>query len=423
MATTVNAFRQRPAQRWSTGLARRPSCASSRSGPTTPRGCTVRSPWPRKATTSSRTISIRVVLDAPDHPHFIGPSGGAILDLAPLVASKLVPNPGDQTNAIYHAAGVLPRDAVHYESAAIVDPRLDPSAPGAYAAVIFRGHLESDPRVTVVTRYELRPCEPGVRVRSDLYNGASEPKTLFLADAFFWGDNGLAPFVPGPGLGFLEPNLDLEHLDQAWRQWPFLAARSQAAPDTAYAAITCDRSQSAGFNSSSLTAAGVPLDVTQPGDGFHFERFILAEPGPGLAPAVAEALRVRTSVHGDPPAVNVSGRLVANGAPIDPASGRAASLLFYEPAGGPNVDDPHPHHPLERSRPRQRRLVPGGAAAQPQLPRPALRFRSAGRVRQLVRSGGRRRVDRRRDERRVGLPEGQGRIVAGRPGRDTPSWC
>ncbi len=27
---------------------------------------------------------IRVVLDAPDHPHFLGPSGGAILDLAPL---------------------------------------------------------------------------------------------------------------------------------------------------------------------------------------------------------------------------------------------------------------------------------------------------------------------------------------------------
>ena len=87
-----------------------------------------------------------------------------------------VPNPGDQTNAIYHAAGVLPRDAVHYESAAIVDPQLDPSAPGAYAAVIFRGHLESDPHVTVVTRYELRPCEPGVRVRSDLYNGTLRPE-------------------------------------------------------------------------------------------------------------------------------------------------------------------------------------------------------------------------------------------------------
>jgi hypothetical protein len=278
---------------------------------------------------------VRVVLDAPDHPHFIGPTGGAILDLAPLGMSL-----GDQTNAIYHAAGVLPRDAVHYASAAILDPQVDASAPGAYAAVIFRGHLESDPRVTVVTRYELRPCEPGVRVRSDLYNGASDPNTLYLADAFFWGDNGLAPFVPGPGLGFLEPDLDLEHLDQAWRQWPFLAARSQAAPDTAYAAIACDRPQSAGFNSSSLTAAGVPLGVTQPGDGFHFERFILAEPGPGLAPAVAEALHVRTLVHGDPPAVTVKGRVVANGTPVNPRSGSAASLLFYEPAAGANVDDP-----------------------------------------------------------------------------------
>ena len=278
---------------------------------------------------------VRVVLDAPEHPHFIGPTGGAILDLAPLGKST-----GDQTNAIYHAAGVLPRDAVHYESAAILDPQLDPSAPGAYAAVIFRGHLEGDSRVTVVTRYELRPCEPGVRVRTDLYNGAPDPNTLYLADAFFWGDNGLAPFVPGPGLGFTEPYLDLQHIDQAWRQWPFLAARSQAAPDTAYAAITCDRSLSAGFNKSSLTASGVPLEVTQPGDGFHFERFILAEPGPGLAPAVDEALHVRTLVHGDPPAVTVSGRVVANGAPVNPRSGSAASLLFYEPAAGPNVDDP-----------------------------------------------------------------------------------
>ena len=115
---------------------------------------------------------------------------------------------------------------------------------------------------------------------------------------------------------------------------------SQAAPDTAYAAIACDRPQSAGFNSSSLTAAGVPLDVTQPGDGFHFERFILAEPGPGLAPAVADALHVRTLVHGDPPAVTVRGRVVANGVPVNPRSGSAASLLFYEPAAGPNVDDP-----------------------------------------------------------------------------------
>jgi hypothetical protein len=278
---------------------------------------------------------IRVVIDAPEHPHDLAPSGGAILDLAPLGKSL-----GDQTNVIYHAAGLLPRDAVHYESAAILDSDVGDASPGAYAAVVFRGHLESDGRVTVVTRYELRPCEPGIRVRSDLYNGAPDPNTLYFTDGFFWGDNGLLPFVPGQGLGFIAPVVDLQHIDQAWRQWPFLAARSQSSPDTAYAAISCDRSQTAGFNSTTLTAAGVPLEVTQSGDGFHFERFILAEPGPGLAPAVAEALHVRTLVHGDPAAVNVSGRVVANGIPVDGQSGRAASLLFYEPAPAPSIDDP-----------------------------------------------------------------------------------
>jgi hypothetical protein len=286
---------------------------------------------------------IRVVLDAPEHPHYLAPSGGSILDLEPVGV-----NLGDQTNAIYHAAGVLPRDAVHYES---VDPPLTSTPPGAFVAVVFRGHLEGDRRVTVVTRYELRPCEPGVRVRTDLYNGASDPNTLFLTDGFFWGDNGMAPFVPGEGLGFLEPDLDLLHLSDAWRTWPFLAARSQSPPDTSYAAVSCDRSQGAGFNNTTLSAAGVPLVTTLPGDGFHFERFILATAGPGLAPAVGEALRVRTMVHGDPPAVTVTGRVVANGAPVDGQSGRAASLLFYEPAVGPDPDDPRRSTPWSEAVP------------------------------------------------------------------------
>jgi hypothetical protein len=287
---------------------------------------------------------VRVVLDAPEHPHFLGPTGGAILDLAPLVGM----NPGDQINTIYQAAGLLPRDAVHYESAEILDPGLDPAAPGAYAAVVFRGHLEGDARVTVVTRYEVRPCEPGVRVRSDLYNGAPAPNTLYLSDGFFWGDNGLAPFVPAEGMGFVQPDLDLMHVDQAWRSWPFVAARAESQPETAYAVVSCDRTQSAGFTSTTLTASGIPLGVTQAGDGFHFERYIAALPAQlgsgipagGLAPAVAEALRARSALHGDPPPVTVSGRVVANGVPVDSGDGRAASLLFYEPAFGPDPDDP-----------------------------------------------------------------------------------
>jgi hypothetical protein len=103
--------------------------------------------------------------------------------------------------------------------------------------------------------------------------------------------------------------------------------------------VSCDRSQGAGFNSPTLSAAGVPLVTTLANDGFHFERFILVTPGPGLAPAVGEALRVRAMVHGDPAPVTVTGRVVAGGAPIDGQSGRAASLLFYEPAFGPDPDD------------------------------------------------------------------------------------
>ena len=85
---------------------------------------------------------IRVVLDAPDHPHFIGPTGGAILDLAPLrQGPDNQRSTGDQTNAISHAAGVLPRDAVHYESAAILDSPLDAGG----ARRLRRGDLPRPP--------------------------------------------------------------------------------------------------------------------------------------------------------------------------------------------------------------------------------------------------------------------------------------
>jgi hypothetical protein len=277
---------------------------------------------------------VRVVLDAPSHQSALAPSGGAIIDLAPTADGS-----GDQINSIYQAAGLLPRDAVHYESHHI-DDHIGQDVSDNYVAVIFRGHLEGDSRVTVVTRYELRACEPGVRVRTDLYNGAPDPNTLYLADGLLWGDNSAAPFVPGPGLGFRAPKLDLLDVASAWREWPFVAARTQAPPDTSYAVVPCDRTQSAGFNDPTLTASGLPLGTTLPGDGIHFERFIVAAPGRGLAPAASEALRVRAIVHAETPPVTVTGQVVAGGVPISGDSGRAASLLFYEPAPGPDPDDP-----------------------------------------------------------------------------------
>jgi hypothetical protein len=148
----------------------------------------------------------------------------------------------------------------------------------------------------------------------------------------------MAPFTPGQGLGFAAPEVDLRHPDRAWREWPLLAARPQGPPDVSYAVVPCDPSRAAGFSSPTLTVAGRPLAPTLPGDGIHYERFIVAKPGRGVEPAVAEALRIRSQVHGDPAPVTVSGRVVSRGLPVDGQSGRAASLLFYEPALGTDPD-------------------------------------------------------------------------------------
>ena len=292
---------------------------------------------------------VRVILDAPDHPQGLAPSGGSIIDLAPIAADM---SSGDQTNGIYQAAGVLPRDAVHYESWEVIDQRL--AAPGAqpFVAVVFRGHLEGDRRVTVVTRYELRPCEPGVRARSDLFNGAPDPNTFFLADGLFWGDNTMLPFVPIRGHGFRLPDLDLLKLWEAWREWPFIAARTQASPDVSFAAVPCNHSQGAGFNQTTLSAAGVPLRPTLAGDGVSYERFLIAAVGQGLAPAVNEALAARAQLTGGLPPVTVTGRLFAGGAPVTGSEGRTGSLLFYEPASGADPD-------LEADRTPWTEAVPG----------------------------------------------------------------
>src|SRR5204863_2348332 len=189
------------------------------------------------------------------------------------------------------------------------------------------------------------------RVRTDIYNGARDPNTLYLTDAFFWGDRTLLPFIPIRGHGFHVPELDLLALSDAWRQWPFMAARAQVAPDVSYAVVPCDRLESAGFNDPTLSAAGVPLVTTLPGDGFSYERFITEAAGPGLAPAVGEALRVRAMVHAEPAPVTISGRVVAGGVPIDGHSGRTAALLFYEPAFGPDPDDPARRKPWSEAVP------------------------------------------------------------------------
>jgi len=272
---------------------------------------------------------IRVVIDAPEHAQGLAPSGGTIIDMAPLGMGS-----GDQLNGIVQSTGLLPRDVVRYKRAETISHTPD------FVAVILRGTLDGNDQVQVVTRYELRACEAGVRVRSDLYNGSNEVNTYFLGDGYFWGDRGLMPFVPLKGQGFLHPELDLLKLADSWRQWPFMAARAQAAPLVGYAVVPCSQGRDEGFQDPTLSTSGLALAPTLPQDGLVYERYIAVAGGAGLAPVVGEALRARADFKHEPAPVVVTGRVVAGGAPLDGRDGRAASLLFYEPAPGGDPDAP-----------------------------------------------------------------------------------
>jgi hypothetical protein len=271
---------------------------------------------------------IRVVIDAPEHAQGLAPGGGTIIDLSPLATN------GDGLNGILQSTGLLPRDVVRYRHVEVMDRAPD------FVALILRGTLDGNAKVQVVTRYELRPCESGVRVRTDLYNGSNETNTFYLGDGYFWGDRGLMPFVPLKGQGFLHPELDLLKLSEAWRRWPFLAARPQAAPAVGYAVVPCGSEHDEGFNDPTLSTAGIALAPTLPQDGLTYERFIIVAPGAGLGPVVGEALRARAAWRHERAPVVVRGRVVAGGAALDGREGRAASLLFYEPAPGADPDAP-----------------------------------------------------------------------------------
>jgi hypothetical protein len=303
---------------------------------------------------------IRVVIDAPDHPQGLAPSGGGILDLSPLG-----PASGDQINGIVQSTGLLPRDVVRYRVAEVIDRSPD------FVAVVVRGILDGNDRVQVVTRYELRLCEWGVRVRTELWNGSDEVNTFYLGDGYFWGDRALMPFVPLKGQGFIHPELDLLKLSESWRSWPFMAARAQAAPPVGYAVVPCGAGRDEGFNDPTLSTSGIALSPTLPQDGLVYERFILVAPGAGLGPAVGEALRARADFKGEPQPVAVRGRVVAGGGPLDGREGRAASVLFYEPATGEDPDAPAGRTPWSEAVPgkdgRFEVLLPAGRAfrAQP----------------------------------------------------------
>ncbi|MBI5515490.1 MAG: PHP domain-containing protein [Deltaproteobacteria bacterium] len=238
---------------------------------------------------------LRAVIDAPEHPHYTGVTGGRILDLAPRGGA-------DHLHYVCHATGVLPGDMAHYHHAAVL-----PS--GDRATLVLHGYLAADPAVEVSVRYELRPCDRGLRVRTELFNGGRRTWPLFLSDFVLVGRRDLTPFAPLAAMGFRHPPVDPYDLQAAWHEVPWLSAQSHAPPYAAYAEVACDAQTLGGFVSAEFAALGPRPALVAPGDGLSFERVVLTAPGEGLSAVHGLVREVHRQLHGDP-WVSVSGRVL-----------------------------------------------------------------------------------------------------------------
>ncbi|MBI4818128.1 MAG: PHP domain-containing protein [Deltaproteobacteria bacterium] len=252
---------------------------------------------------------VRAVVDAIDHPHHLAAHGGALIDLElPGIAE-------DGLNVVLQATGLLPKDAVTYTSAWIVESR------GA-SAIELRGHLDGDEEESVATRYEIRPCESGIRVKTEIVNLGKDPEVWTVTDGWFWGARSLEPFVPKPDRGFVHPSFGLTDIDSVFTDSDFVAATPEVSDAASYAIVACDRTQLSGFHSDKVSAVGSPRRIVMPGDRVVLERFIAVAPGGrSIAPAVDLALDARGKLF-DERLRTVTGLLLrADGAPASLVTG------------------------------------------------------------------------------------------------------
>ncbi|MFO0683582.1 MAG: CehA/McbA family metallohydrolase [Sandaracinus sp.] len=226
---------------------------------------------------------IRVVIDAIDHPHYVAPTGGNVLDLVSQDGLE------DSLTHLFHGVGLLPADTIAYDTLFLDDGE-------GYAAVEVRGALAGHPDAVVATRYEVRPCEPGLRIRTEIVNEGADAQTWALVDAWYWSGRETLPFAPGVGAGFEQGGF-LSPLVSSWIAQPYFAAGSHAA-EVAYGEVSCNVPLY-GFHAEQLSAVGPAPRVVPPRDAEVFERFVVVEPTSAIAGPVDQLLEARRQLHGE----------------------------------------------------------------------------------------------------------------------------
>ena len=262
--------------------------------------------------------SVTAVLSALDAPIDLAPTGGNLIDYGPAGGY-------DDVTLVYQVAGLLPDDAFAYRTLMIT------STPGA-VGVTLQGTLDGRPEVDVVTRYELGGCDPGLRVRSELFNGSADVQAFFVADGWHWGKRRVVPFVPVEGQGYLQPELDLLDLTAQWQPYPLAAGAAPNTESSGYASIACDREELSGINDLEISALGTPMTYVEPGDTVVLERLLVtAGGGQGPAPAIDGALAARSQLV-PTPTTRIHGTIVGSGAGSYPVGGdvRRVSVVIRD---------------------------------------------------------------------------------------------
>ena len=265
---------------------------------------------------------VQVVVEALDHPHYLGPTGGGIIDLLSADGDD------DSLRHIVQATGVLPDEAAFYTDLRIIEE-------DGLVAVQVSGHLDGREHMLIYTRYELRPCDPGVRVRTELINGEADPISAHLADGHYNGNRELLPFAPGVGQGFDLPSFGLSTLGDAVLPAPFVAYGAHSDPASSYAQVSCTAEALSGFRSTEVSLDGDGTSLVMPRDWRVFERLWLVGDGPTISSAADLAFEARRQLWGDP-WVTLTGQLTST--EPNPAWGEGLRAAVLVSEGTPSLD-------------------------------------------------------------------------------------
>jgi hypothetical protein len=258
---------------------------------------------------------ITAVISAPEHPNDLAPTGGNLIDFGPAGGV-------DDLTISYQLAGILPEDAFAYRT-------LEVETLEDRVAVTLRGALDGRPDVLVATRYELGRCDPGLRVRSELWNGSPDTHAWFVADAAHHGKRRVLPFSPGAERGYLAPELDLLELTDLWQPRLFEAGATPNAQSPGYATIACNEEELHGVDDPEISASGTPIEIFEPGDTLVLERFMVtAGAGQGPRPAIDHALAARAQLF-ETELVAVSGRILTPDGLAFGGDVRRASIVVH----------------------------------------------------------------------------------------------